>query len=111
MKGFGIFAAIAATVVALTPAPASAYRGTPIGAGSLLAATGSAGVHDNGRWHRHDGRDWNRGRGRGWDRGRHRGWDRGRHRGWDNRRARWRSVCRTEWRNGYRDRVCRRVRY
>lgn len=105
MKGFGIFAAAAATLAALTPAPASAYRGTPIGVEPLAAVTDGASVHDNGRWHRHDDR-------RDWNRGRHHGWDRGRHRGWDNdRRWRWRTVCRTEWRYGHRERVCRRVRY
>lgn len=102
MKGFGIFAAVAASIVALTPAPASAYRGSPAALSPVAELAGGASVHDNGRWHRHDRRDWNRGRHRGWDRDRR----------WRNdRRWRWRTVCRTEWRNGYRDRVCRRVRY
>lgn len=111
MKGLSIFSLVTAGLVALTPAPANAYRGTAIAVQPLAVAMGSAGVHDNGRWHRHGRGDWDRGRHRGWDRGRHRGWDRGRHRGWENRRWRWRTVCRTEWRNGYRDRVCRRIRY
>lgn len=95
MKGLGILAAVAGGLMALTPAPASAYRGTPVGL-ETGALVGSAALHETGRRH------WDDRRGRGWNRGR----------GWRNQgRWRWRSVCRTEWRNGRRDRVCRRIRY
>lgn len=99
MKGFGLFVAVAAGLVTLTPAPASAYRTSSIAPMSEFA--GAASLVDDYRG-RYD-------RGRYDDRGR--GWDRGRHRGWRNGKWRWRTVCHRQWRDGRRERVCRRIRY
>lgn len=102
MKRLGI---IAAAIVGFFSAPtaANAYVQPPVAAPAnvpTITLVTHADVIQ--RW---DDRRYDR-RGRYYDR---RDWRRDRR--WRNNRGRWRTRCFNQWRNGYRERVCRRVRY
>lgn len=100
MKGLGIFVALFAAVVALTPGPAQAYRGaTPVAAVGLTEGNAVRYRRDGDR--RYEG-------GRRWHRERRVTRER---RYSNGARWGWRTNCNTQWRNGHRERVCRRVRY